>query len=394
MYKAVLSCRQIPYYCRIRAITGNDIIDGKSTYESAIAFKEDDQARVASGIMVKPPGRSYPQTDQKSVFSRTANSVSSLLKRHSGLPVVKKNEADVSMPKDKERLMLNFLLIDILVCIIRIGVAILSNSMAMYTTAARAIISILTAFIAWVSLRFASRDENDAFNYGYGKIESISSTIKGAALLISFVMIIFTAVSRLGMHSMINVLGAQIAIGFSLFFTLGNVYRWTKIRRFLAKGDRSPVLWSQYSATNSSIIVNAGSLISVTLSVLLISYPWAAYIDPIISILLSGFILLSAYSILSSSMTDLMDKALDESMQLIIVGALAEYFEEYTQILGVRSRKSGGIIFIELILEFDADRKIGEIQAVTDRMQRSLEAKIHNSHITIVPRSAEPGAGV
>ncbi len=91
----------------------------------------------------------------------------------------------------------------------------------------------------------------------------------------------------------------------------------------------------------------------MSLSLLLASYSWAAYIDPVMSVLLSGFILIFAYSILSSSMTDLLDKALDESMQLLIVRALAEFFDEYTQILGVRSRRSGGEIFIELELEFE-----------------------------------------
>ena len=125
------------------------------------------------------------------------------------------------------------------------------------------------------------------------------------------------------------------------------------------------------------------------LSVLLAGFWFGPYIDPVMSVLLSGFILIFAYSILSSSMTDLLDKTLDESMQLLIVRALAEFFDEYTQILGVRSRRSGGIVFVEIILEFEAGRQIGDIQRVIDRMQQSLEAKIQNSRITIVPRSAE-----
>jgi ferrous-iron efflux pump FieF len=296
------------------------------------------------------------------------------------------------MPVNKEKLLFNFFVIDMIVVAIRIGVSVLSDSMAMYTTAARAIISLLTAFIAWVCMRFASKDESDAFNYGYGKLETISSVVKGAALLISFILIMFTAIGRLENPGKLSPIGAEIAIAFSFFFTCGNIYRWFRIRRILSNGDRSPVLWSQYKATNASVIVNAGSFLSVLLSVLLAGFWFGPYIDPVMSILLSGFILIFAYSILSSSMTDLLDKALDESMQLLIVRALAEFFDEYTQILGVRSRRSGGIVFVEIILEFEADRPIGDIQRVIDRMQQSLEAKIQNSRITIVPRSAEAAA--
>jgi ferrous-iron efflux pump FieF len=285
-------------------------------------------------------------------------------------------------------MLFNFFVIDLVVVAIRIGVALASNSMAMYTTAARAAISILTAFIAWVSMRFASKDENDRFNYGYGKLESISSTVKGVALLISFFIIVFVAIGRLSHPERLTPVGAEIAIAFSFFFTCGNILRWSRIRRVLAKGDRSPVLWSQYKATNASIIVNAGSFISVLLSVLLAGFWFGPYIDPVMSILLSGFILVFAYSILSSSMTDLLDRTLDESMQMLIVRALAEFFDEYTQILAVRSRRSGGIIFVEIVLEFEVSRSMGEVQAVVDRMQKSLEMKIPDSRITIIPRSS------
>ncbi|HEY3274949.1 MAG TPA: cation diffusion facilitator family transporter [Methanocella sp.] len=296
--------------------------------------------------------------------------------------------AGEAKPVNKEKMLFNFFLIDLIVCAIRIAIAIFSNSMAMYTTAARAVISILTAFIAWICMRFASKDENHAFNYGYGKLESISSTVKGAALLISFILIVYIAIGRLSNPGKLTPVGAEIAIAFSLFFTCGNIYRWLRIRRILSNGERSPVLWSQYKATNASIIVNAGSLLSVLASVLLAGFWFGPYIDPVMSIFLSGFILIFAYSILSSSMTDLLDKTLDESIQLLIVRSLAEFFDEYTQIIGVRSRQSGGMIFVEITLEFEAGRSMGDVQSVVDRMQRSLEAKIQNSRITIVPRSA------
>lgn len=117
-------------------------------------------------------------------------------------------------------------------------------------------------------------------------------------------------------------------------------------------------------------------------------YPWAAYIDPVSSILLSGFILRSAYSIISSSMTELLDRTLDGSMQLVIMRALAEFFNYYTRIPGVKSRQSGGIVFIEITLGFDSDMRMSDVQSIVNRMQESLESNISNSMVTIVPGSA------
>lgn len=281
-----------------------------------------------------------------------------------------------------------FFLVDIVVVAIRIAVAVLSNSMAMYVTAAKALISIITAFISWISLRFAARQEDDVYNYGMGKMESLSSITKGSALLISFAIIIYTSVGRLFMPVALGRTGMLIAIGFSFFFTCGNIYRWFRLRRHLTADERSPVLISQYKATNASIIVNAGSFLAVSLSLVLAGYAWADYIDPVLSLLLSGYTLLNAYLIMSTSVGDLLDRTADESIQLIIMKALVEFFDEYTQVLGIRSRKSGGTIFVEIFLEFESGRTIGDLQVVIDRMQRSLEGKIRNSRITIVPRAA------
>jgi hypothetical protein len=47
------------------------------------------------------------------------------------------------------------------------------------------------------------------------------------------------------------------------------------------------------------------------------------------------------------------------------------------------------MIFIEIQLEFEADKQMGDVQNVVDRMQRRLEDSIKDSKITIIPRSID-----
>ena len=51
-----------------------------------------------------------------------------------------------------------------------------------------------------------------------------------------------------------------------------------------------------------------------------------------------------------------LDKTLDEELQMVIVRHLAQYFNEYTELHGVRSRRSGSNVYIEIFLEFDGER--------------------------------------
>jgi hypothetical protein len=45
------------------------------------------------------------------------------------------------------------------------------------------------------------------------------------------------------------------------------------------------------------------------------------------------------------------------------------------------------MIFIEIQLEFETDKKMGDVQSVIDRMQRRLEESIKDSKITIIPQA-------
>ncbi len=119
-------------------------------------------------------------------------------------------------PINKERLLFQFFVLDILFFALRFAVANISDSMAMYTTVAKAAISIVTAFIAWLTFRFVTKDESGRYDYGYGKVESISSIVRAAALLISFIIIIYTAIGRIGNPVPMKLFGAEIAIAFCL----------------------------------------------------------------------------------------------------------------------------------------------------------------------------------
>ena len=67
---------------------------------------------------------------------------------------------------------------------------------------------------------------------------------------------------------------------------------------------------------------------------------------------------------------------------------LAAYFTEYEAIHGIRSRRSGANVYVEIFLEFDADRKMRDIQKVIDSIKKDLEEKINGSQIVISPTTS------
>ena len=176
---------------------------------------------------------------------------------------------------------------------------------------------------------------------------------------------------------------------------IADTYLWRKNYR-IAQHDPSPVMESQWRLRRAKTFSDICVLLSLILSFALATYVWAVYIDPTVSFIIIGFLLVAGYRELSSSIPDLFDKTLEEELQLVILGNSSSGFHQYQEFHGVRSRRSGSTIYIEIILGFDRGRTMGDVQDFIDALKSSLERKIPGSIVCIVPTSeasARKGSG-
>ena len=73
---------------------------------------------------------------------------------------------------------------------------------------------------------------------------------------------------------------------------------------------------------------------------------------------------------------------------MVIVRHLAVFFYDYTALHGIRSRRSGNSVYIEIFLEFDRNMKMCEVHGIINRIKVSLEAHIAKSSVSVVPTSS------
>ena len=114
---------------------------------------------------------------------------------------------------------------------------------------------------------------------------------------------------------------------------------------------------------------------------------WTLYLDPLASGITVGFMIQSAWKLTRHSIHDLLDRSLEEPLQVLINRQLVLAFDEYTSLDGVRSRYSGQNVFIEIFLGFEPQRSLAEIQNITDTIKRNLEAEIPHAEVLIIPRA-------
>jgi len=243
-------------------------------------------------------------------------------------------------------------------------------------------------FLSYLSIRKVNRGRTEGYNYGYGKLESVSGLIVATVLVISLIIVIGHTIERFQHPVELHEGGVDLAIVFSAVALLTSAWLW-RHDYHLTKEEYSPVLESLWRMYRSKTVASMLVIISLALSAIFSDQPWATYVDPVVSVIIGLFIVQSIYNISAMSVYDLLDRALEESLQIVILRELAHYFDEYEAIHGIRSRRSGANVYVEIFLEFDGDRKMAEVQKVIDDIRTGLESKINGSEIIISPATAD-----
>lgn len=236
--------------------------------------------------------------------------------------------------------------------------------------------------LAWYTVQRVRRGADHQYQYGVGKLEHLSSLGVGMLMITCLLVIVFSAIRNVLHPSHISGIGVWISVVAQLVYGVINGVLYWRTRR-VARMESSPLMASQARLLLSRAVANAFILLALALSMALHGVAWALYIDPLASLVIAVFILLSALGIFSSSVRDLLDGALEEESQIIILRELAHFLDDYEQLHGIRTRRSGSQVFIELFLEFAPQRTVADVQPVIDRLTGCLETAIPGSRVTV-----------
>jgi ferrous-iron efflux pump FieF len=293
--------------------------------------------------------------------------------------------------KEKERSLFHSLLIDFVLFLPDVVAAILANSVIMFADVLKCSTELISTFIAWVAIRKIIRGSKAYYDYGFGKLENLTGILVSGIMFICFAIVTISAILRIKSPESVHAGGAGLGVVLMFIGMCANTSLWVKNYR-VAKKEHSPIMESQWRLFRAKAVADTVVFTSLVLSLSLGKYSWSYYIDPFASFIIAGFLLFSIYSVISDSVYDLLDKTLEESIQLIIINKLVAFFDEYKKIHGIRSRRSGNNIFIEIFLEFDGERKMNDIQRVIDEMKVSMESSVKGSFVTIVPSTQKVSA--
>lgn len=280
------------------------------------------------------------------------------------------------------------LLLDLGMFIPVLTVAVLANSMLLMTDFFEYAKWITGSLVSLIILRRIRQGRTEAYEYGPEKIEVLGGAFVAALMLAGMVVMAGVIIGR--------IIGPEEVVpGFGLAGMLVhlagtgiNGTLWIRNKR-IAQETGGPILEATWRAHRADTFMNIGVIIALGLTLSLRQYHWSVYIDPICALAALIYPAGAFVTILRRSLDELTDKTLEEVIQLKIMKRLAECFEGYESFHGIRTRRAGRRIFIEIRLGFHTDRTVGEVMDTIEWLKAGLEQDIPGSEVSIVMVSAE-----
>ncbi len=210
-----------------------------------------------------------------------------------------------------------------------------SNSLAILADLLKESTDTLAVLAALLTLRAMAKPTDHRVSYGIGRLENLVSIFIGVLMLASAVLI-----SGFAMNEFANPHppeGTHFGIGALLFALMFD------------------------------------------------EQPWSWRIDPAASLVGVALMLHAAWGMASASVGDLLDASIEEATQLQIMRHLVAHIDDYERLHGVRSRRSGPNLFVEVALEFDPQLIMREVQRRIDAIRQDVEQSLPGARVSICP---------
>jgi len=275
----------------------------------------------------------------------------------------------------KVRTVLIALLTSLGLAAVKLVVGLFTSSIAVLASALDSFTDSFSMAINLVAVRSAEKPADEQHQYGHGKAEPIAGLAQAAFIGVSAGYLIYRAFRRMieGYtleNETVAIVVIVIALAASIFLA----------RRMKRVGECTSSTALEACALNygADVWTNAGVLIALGLE------KWASIrnADPIISILISVYIVVSAVRIGHKAISQLMDRSLSADMLSAIDRCIRAYSPKVRGYHRLRTREVGAEKEIEFHLEIDRGLSFEEAHNITEAIIAEIRREIPGSTVT------------
>ncbi len=255
--------------------------------------------------------------------------------------------------------------VNLFLSILKIVTGFIGNSQAAIADGVHSLSDLTTDVAILVGVKYWTAPPDEEHPYGHGRIETIVTTFIGFVLAATAIGIGWEAISTIRDEHIQNPTWLSlIGIGFSIVMK-EILFRVTMK---YSKKTRSKSLEANAWHHRTDAFSSIPAFIAVFISV---NYPKLAFIDHIGAIIVAVIILKVAWQIFSSSFSELTDKGAEKE-DIEKIREIALQNECVKEIHGIRSRKHGVDIFVDLHVLVDDNITVKEGHDIADQVKNAL----------------------
>lgn len=270
--------------------------------------------------------------------------------------------------KKVKRVLWIILFINLGVAVLKIAVGALIHSSSLTADGFHSIADGFSNITGIIGLRLASKPADSDHPYGHGKFETMSMLFISGALFFIAVSIIKNAIDKFSNPVTLEITAESLIVLVATLLVNIFVFTYEYVK---TKKLESKILKSDAMHTGSDICVSIGVL--VALFCIKMGFPPA--IDPIASLVVSGFILFAAFEIFKSSSNVLLDRVAADERKL---RDIALGFERVKDVHEIRSRGNGETLYIDMHIMTEAQMSVEESHKLIHKIEEKIRIEINN----------------
>jgi len=252
----------------------------------------------------------------------------------------------------------------------------ITGSVALYSDALESIVNVAAALAAFFAIRIAMKPADADHPYGHHKAEYFAAVIEGAMIIVAAILIVFEAWPRLIEPHPIEM--STNGLLFSFAATVLNAL-WALTLLRWGRLYRSPALVADGTHLMSDVVTSLGVVIGVVASM----FSGFAILDPLLALFVACYILWQGAKLINASIQGLMDVGVNVSEKAHIRDIIATHAEGAIEAHDLRTRLSGGVVFIEFHLVVPTAMSVGAAHDICDRIEAALAQELPHGRVII-----------
>lgn len=247
---------------------------------------------------------------------------------------------------------------------LKLSVGIISGSVAVLASAIDSLLDLVVSAFNYFALHNSDKEPDKMFNFGRRKLEPLAAVIEGTIISLSALFILYEAISMMVHGGVISNLKASIGV---MIVSLGITASLVLFLNSVAKKTGNMVIRADALHYKTDLLSNGAVLVSLAF-IALTDY---TFIDPILGIAITVYMLYSAFPLIKEGIMMLLDAAL-ESESVARINHLLDNEDAITSYHDLRTRQSGCDIYISAHIVFNVSVSLFDAHQVGDRIEFAL----------------------